>query len=172
MGYKIEGSKVETLVVARHGEHKPDGSLSEYGKKDIAQLSAQLEKFLTRTILSPGSSIITYSEADRAKESAMIMAGQLGIMAILKPSLGDIDGKDYFGQEVKILEEFGALANSYPCIIAITHEPVTAYLPMIIHKKINNDQGRIINYAWARVYDVNGFMTTISPDEIFLNRSK
>lgn len=172
MRYKIEGSKVEKLVVARHGEHGPDGSLSVYGRKDIANLSDQLELYLTNKILSPGSAIITYSEADRAKESASIMAGKLGITAILKSSLGDIDGKDYFGQEARILEEFEALANSYPCIIAITHEPITAYFPMIILPKINSDQGRITNYAWARVYDEDGRMTTISPDEIFLNRTK
>lgn len=172
MGLKVEDSVIKTLVVARHGDYSVSGNLNELGRRDITGLADQLETYLTRKVLTRGDAIITYSLADRARESAEIMASVLGLTAILKASLGDNEGKDYFGQEEKIIGDFRDLARSYPCIIAITHEPVTAYLPRILHPAVSEDQGRISNKSWARVYGNDGRMATISPDKIFPPRDR
>ncbi len=171
MAYKVEGSTIQNLVIVRHGDYSADGSLNESGRQDIAKLTQQLENYLSRKVLTSGEAIITYSLADRARQSAEIMASRVGLLAIPKSSLGDADGMDYFGQEKRIAEEFGNIASSYSCLIAITHEPITAYLAEILLPEVNGDQNRIVNNAWARVYDRDRMVVaTISPDQIISKR--
>ncbi len=161
---KVENSAVSHLFVLRHGSAK-NGHLSEKGRGEILQLSKNIES-LGKGILTAGNAIVAFSLADRARESAYALATSLRLSTILKPSLGDENGMDYFGQEARIVEDFAHIAGSYPCIIAVTHEPITAYLPMLLHPKVNGQQPKIINYAWARYFDPDGKVTTISPDRI------
>ncbi len=161
---KVDNSAVRHLFVIRHGQAK-NGHLSEIGKEEILRLAKNIES-LGEGILTTGNAIVAFSLADRARESAIALATSLGLHTILKPSLGDENGMDYFGQESRIVQEFAHIAGSYPCIIAVTHEPITAYLPILLHPKVNDLKPKIKNYAWARYFDPDGKETTISPDLI------
>lgn len=161
---KVENSTVSHLFVVRHGPAK-DGHLSEKGREEILQLSENIES-LGKGILTTGNAIVAFSLADRARESALTLATSLGLETILKPSLGDENGMDYYGQESRIVDDFTSIARSYPCIIAVTHESITEYLPMLLHPKVKGQQAKIMNYAWARYFDPDGIVKTISPDRI------
>jgi broad specificity phosphatase PhoE len=162
----MTNSRVEKLVIARHGEYHADGTLTERGRADAYGLANQIRLFMGEEYLGSADHVtsLASSEADRAQETARILAEVLGLSVIVEGALGDTAGKEFRGEWVA--EQLAYLTNWHRGFIAVTHDPQTNYLPQYLHSKVKGDIGRVGVCAWANGFDSEGNKYLITPEKI------
>ena len=133
------------------------GHLTTKGKKQIVSILDPI----TKNIGMKECFIIT-SPTDKAKETALIIAGPLGIPFDEIPELREYDGMNYLSKAKIILNHLRN--SSAKVLILVAHEDDRYVLPKELLEKISNGRPTAIPYGHGILRCTVG-MAVVSPNQ-------
>lgn len=154
----------EKIAVVRHADYKQDSfddpdNITESGREQTQETAKLLKEFLGEEFCQAGLGLVISSQAQRAIQTADIIAEELGLLRISHESLGDKKGTPYMGEYiVEQLENFLHPLGGYKALVLVTHKDQTSYLPQHLDPKIRGNIGDL-DYSWAYALEPNAEKT-------------